>query len=621
MRNDPFQLAKTLHLTQKPHEAAEDAFERQTDYSLPFRKDDGTLIRGLNAEEARLHPDTLLGRADHSVTALPKEVSDAINDNILRLIKPDKLRERAALIYQALEKQQIQKAPEDSLDCDAHIAALFLQDYAHLKRVLTEVKKKVPHFSPDRVLDIGYGPATGMVALNEVMGDDFAPSVKELYLIGRFNREMKKRAKVILSRQLCELQEGPGPRERLGPIDLSKFSIKTSFREALPSTKQYDLIMVNQAMLTREYNFPHDVDVNLRMILRLLAPNGHLVIVERGNSLGFEIVARARQVMIRPESFEGEMGKIPRPYIQGLKYKPKRLRKDDEMVTDEDIDFERALLGEDTPKRPDEQFVDYHLSVVAPCPHHAKCPLQMGDPKYYKILNHKHRLDFCSFDHVVERPKYTLELKKGRRMTVAWDKNAEDGFGLELIPRNTLKKMAGSGRSGGKGTESGNFLYLVMHRAPNDAALVREIDDRRRHKHEAPELGLGTWGRVLEYPSRIKKNVRLNVCAPSGRVELWQVPKSLGKQAYHDARKVKQGDEWALEKKGVTVKNRLSGSVKEKLDRLAMTQNRFLRLEKQKAAQSDNEEVVQMAEEYDEALLQKERRALDLRRPFQREKL
>ena len=55
------------------------------------------------------------------------------------------------------------------------------------------------------------------------------------------------------------------------------------------------------------------------MVLPLLAPGGHLVLIERGNSVGFETIARARQIMIRPESYPQELGKIPRPYIKGSK--------------------------------------------------------------------------------------------------------------------------------------------------------------------------------------------------------------------------------------------------------------------------------------------------------------
>ncbi|OBA24042.1 mitochondrial ribosomal protein [Metschnikowia bicuspidata var. bicuspidata NRRL YB-4993] len=618
----------------------------------PFRKADGSFVHGRNSEEARLDPRTLGARVDSLVTQLPAELAGVIGRNILLAVLPAKLRERAAQIYQSLEKEQIQRAPELALDADAHIAALFLQNYSHAYRALSELKQRVgPHFHPDLVLDIGYGPATGMLALNELMGAGFAPRTKEAYVVGRSNREMKKRAKILLSRQVSEIPRGgPGetesqetesretepketepketePKETndagahyIGQVDASQITVVTRLRDALPSTKQYALIIVNQALLSREYNFPKDVDTNLHMILRLLKPDGHLVIVERGNALGFEIVARARQVMLRPESHRGEVGRVPRPYIRGSSVKPQKLRKEDQLITEDHIQYEHALLQqmengdaagaapvgleaqinakfgpvsdedmrfefEDTgdydvvpPQGNGPPDVDFHLSVVAPCAHHAVCPLQLGDPKFYKISGHQHRLQFCSFQQVVERPRYTMELKRGKRLATLWNKDAEDGFGLKHMPKSTAKLLQGSGRPGGNNSESGSFSYLIMHRAKNGPDDLRAIRDARDHQHEDP----CALPRILETPEKVKKNVRLKVCAPSGNIELWQVPRSVGKQDYHDARKARQGDLWALGKKSALVKSRLSDAHMDKLKRMLNLQRKFVVKEKRK---------------------------------------
>lgn len=641
----------------------------------PFRNADGSFILGNTSEEARLHPLTLEARVDHTTVKLPDEIAKVINKNILLVVSPDKLRERSALVYQSLEKEQIQKAPDLSLEADAHIASLFLQNYSHAKRVLSELKKRVgDSFNPQSILDVGYGPATGMIALNEIMGENFRPTTKEVYVVGRSNAEMKKRAKILLSRQVCEIpdeheltkaaqevveeviedqeaEEGEKldisegytnfeEKEYIGPVDASQIKIRTRLRDALPSTKQYELIIVNQALLTREYSFPNDVDTNIHMLLRLLKPNGHLVLIERGNALGFEIVARARQIMLRPESFESEKGSIPRPYIKGSTYKPQKIRREDQLITEDHIKFEEQLLEQleredleeelaqlnETLGEPesglekeiiakhgqvseedlkfefedDENYdvipveeegraildtptdkVDYHLSVVAPCSHHARCPLQLGDPNLYKVSNHKHRLNFCSFNQVVERPKYTMELKRGRRLATQWDKGAHDGMGIDNLSKKTLKNLEGSGRPGGNNTESGNFSYLIMHRSPNDASTIAKIESDRAHHADVSQQAV-RWPRILEFPAKIKNNVKLNVCAPSGNIEVWQVPKSLGKQTYHDARKMRQGDLWALDKKSVIVKNRLSPANFDKLNRLASTQRKFIMKEKRK---------------------------------------
>lgn len=636
-------------------------------YDSPFRNEDGSFIKGDTAEEARLHDLTLVGRSDRRVTILPYEIANCINNNILRLVYPDRLREKAAKIYQSLNKDQIQNAPETALDCDAHIAALFLQDYSHVHQVLLELQKRVgkDKFNPKSVLDIGYGPATGMVALNEIMGNDYIPDEKDAYIVGRNNFEMKKRAKIILSRQINEnlteeeeveeevtndiseeqnvkedgelqkevesetqeMEENEGELEEeeyIGPVLTSDIKLKTKLRDSLPVTKKYDLIIVNQALLTREFNFPRDIDINIHMILKLLSPGGHLVLVERGNALGFETIARARQIMIRPESYETEIGKIPRPYIKGSKLKPQKLKKDDQLISEDDIKFEEELLAKY--EREDEAFeqelndrygkpsekdlkfemedsedfevipveeepklgtesVDFHLSIIAPCPHHGKCPLQLGDPKYYKIPSHKHRLNFCSFNKTVERPKYTMELKKGRRLSTAWDKSSEDGFGIDKLSKKTLQNLEGSGRPSGRNTESGSFSYLIAERALNDVETIKKIESDREY-NTSDKLDLfdpTNWPRVIDNPTKIKNNVKLNVCAPSANIETWQVPKSLGKQIYHDARKADRGDLWALGKKSVIVKNQISDKAREKLEFLSKAHKKtFLKEQRKK---------------------------------------
>ncbi|KAK6463330.1 mitochondrial ribosome small subunit component [Scheffersomyces coipomensis] len=649
--------------------------QKDTDLISPFRNPDGTFIKGNNAEEARLHDLTLEGRVDKAVTKLPEEISKVINNNILRLTVPDRLRERVALIYQSLTNGQIQKAPETSLDCDAHIGALFLQEYSHLRQVLLELQKRVgaDKFNPQRVLDIGYGPATGLVALNEIMGDEWVPEVKESYIVGRSNNEMKKRAKIILSRQINENFSEPEEEvqvseekasevveeaieeqveeqqeneeeqieeEYVGPIKISSISIRTKLRDTLPVSKQYDLIMVNNALLTREFKFPRDIDENMSMVLKLLKPGGHLILIQRGNAVGFETIARARQIMIRPESYTSEIGKIPRPYLRGSSLKPqKKLKKEDQLINDDYIEFEKELLEkmeqdeleqmlteqgkefedvlnekfgetteddlkfdgedegefeviplesesqveEDTNKLSSESM-DYHIKILAPCAHHKKCPLQLGDPKYYKIPSHKHRLNFCSFNKVVERPKFTMELKRGKRLATSWDKSSEDGFGFDKMSKKSLQSLEGSGRPGGKNTENGSYSYLIAERSLNDTATIQKIEnDREFNNYDIQnKLDINNWPRIIDAPHKIKKNVQMTVCAPSGNIEVWQIPRSVGKQEYHDARKVERGDLWALDKKSVTVKSQLSDKVKDKLDVLLKTQKKTFLKEQRK---------------------------------------
>lgn len=618
-----------------------------------FRNNDGSFIKGSTSSEARLDDRTLLGKLDHSITRLPNRLAKVIENNIIKLSLPGRLKSRVVALYQNLSKSQIQKSPMTPLDCNAHIAALFLQDYSHASQVLLELQKRVgkDKFNPQRVLDIGYGPATCMVALNEIMGRNWIPKEKDAYIVGRKNNEMKKRAKIILSRQynenytgnevlpeveqevneedelIEEEEESSDETDYVGPIDVKRIHIRTKLRDTLPVTKNYDLIMISSSLLSKEFNFPKDVDENIHMVLKLLAPGGHIVLIERGNSVGFETIARARQLFIRPESYKHELGKIPRPYIKGSSGKPQKLKKESQFITKDDIKFEEDMLaklnleeemekarelGEEFVKdlnekygdvaedelkfeneeemeifdvdTPMEQMIDkvnYHLSIIAPCAHHRKCPLQLGDPKYYKISNHKHRMNFCSFPKVVKRPNYTMQLKKGKKLAIPWDKTAEDGIGT--LTKGQTKQLSGTGRPGGNDTESGSYSYLIAERSLNDVKTIDKIESLRSFSDNViDETNPTNWPRIILAPKKLKKNVKLIVCSNEGNIETWQVPKSLGKQTYHDARKAQLGDLWALGYKAKTINKRLSDEIKEKLEVLYKTNKKTFLKEQQR---------------------------------------
>ncbi|PWW79951.1 hypothetical protein C7212DRAFT_341103 [Tuber magnatum] len=64
-----------------------------------------------------------------------------------------------------------------------------------------------------------------------------------------------------------------------------------------------------------------------------------------------------------------------------------------------------------------------------------------------------------------------------------------------------------------------------------------------------------TLPRIILPPIKSHKHITLDVCAPTGSIERWVVPASLGKLEYRDARKSKWGDLWALGAKTRTMRN------------------------------------------------------------------
>lgn len=557
---------------------------RNDEILSPYRRKSGAPLHGKNSHEARLMPETLKARTFRDQIELNPIVSQAITNNILSLQIPSNVRRSAANYFVEMYRRKLHKPAKTEMEVDAHIASIFVQNYGSIYQSLAELRKRIGwnKFRPNRILDVGYGPATGIVALNDLMGKDFKPELKEAVILS--SMEMQKRAKIILSRQLNEIVDPIAPGEStndlgqsedditegkdlVGEVMTKKIKINTKLSKSVPGSKQYDLIILTHQLLKHEERFPIQIDDNLGHYLKLLSPGGHIVIIERGNPLGFETIARARQIMVRPENYPEEHGKIPRPYLRGSMSKQNRLRENsgkgasedgkktmEEInsrhgeVQPEDLEFEPELMREMEDGSSPE--INYHLKIVAPCPHQRKCPLQVGNPRFYDYPEGK-KLKFCNFQKSIMRPKFTIELKKGKVLATRWQEPT-DGVGRPGLAE------AGTGRPNGRNYEIINYSYLIAERALNDPETISQIEKRRQEAKEVYDIGsLGdnteeTWPRILNQPIKRKGHVTFDLCGPSGQLEKWVVPKSFGKDIYHDARKAYKGDLWGLDGKSKT---------------------------------------------------------------------
>ena len=511
--------------------------------------------RILSSRETRLLPETLRGRTYRPTLRLNPDVAQAINNNITALHLPNNLRRVAKNQFLALKENKLHQVPHTDLEIDSHIATFFLHDYGAIFQVLTDLKNNYGlEFKPQNVLDVSMGPATGIIAFNDVMGPEYRCNKDSVILSGV---DMQKRAKIMLSRQFNEVQEefakaesekstdtGEEPQDNIeegedlvGEVMTKKIKIQTKLKNFLPVGKQYDLIIISHQLLQHERKFPMEVDQNIERYLKLLAPGGRIVVVERGTPLGFETVARARQIMIRPERFPDEFGKIPRPWIAGSSMQKVPSTSED---------------GTDSAEAPQQNECDYHLRIIAPCSHHRTCPLQTMNPNFFSLKEGK-KLKFCSFEKAIMRPKFSLELKKGKLLANKWDEND-----VETTDRKQNMKLAGSGRRNGNDYEIIHFSYLVAERSMNDTQTISEINEARNNNaKEADKYGVGslgdntplTWPRIINHPTKRKGHIILDVCGSSGKIEKWIIPKSFSKEIYHDAKKVYKGDLWGLEAK------------------------------------------------------------------------
>ncbi|QLG70536.1 hypothetical protein HG535_0A04760 [Zygotorulaspora mrakii] len=583
----------------------------------PFRKKDGEPLQGRNSQEARVLPETLQAMSFRDQIELNPLVSQVIKNNILSVQIPNNLRRSASNYYVELYRDKLHRPMKSTMEVDSHIAAIFQQNYAAIYQTLTELRKRLGNrvFNPQNVLDVGYGPATGIVALNDLMGKDYRPKNKEAVIIGHI--DMQKRAKLMLSRQLNEVRDETVTvdtaensddivegEDLVGEVMTKKININTRLTKNVPGSGQYDLIIITHQLLKNEEKFPIQIDDNLEHYLNLLAPGGNLVIVERGNPLGFETISRARQIMIRPENFPDEHGKIPRPWTRGSIKKTKiESKKDEESranfedakrllkeidenhgpINEKELEFEPELLRE-LEKREEENEkasnINFYLKIIAPCPHHRKCPLQVGNPKLYEH-DKDNKLKFCNFQKNVLRSKFSMELKKGKILATPWQ-TPEDGIGMPGMAN------AGTGRKNGQNYELINYSYLIVERSPCDKESIERIEHERENATNRFEIGsLGdktqnTWPRIINQPKKRKGHVTLELCGSSGQLEKWTVPKSFDKQIYHDARKSMKSDLWPLE-----AKTKLKGSVNFNIAKLEMLEKARIKRLKKDAKERD----------------------------------
>jgi ribosomal protein RSM22 (predicted rRNA methylase) len=166
--------------------------------------------------------------------------------------------------------------------------------------------------------------------------------------------------------------------------------------------------------------------------------------------------------------------------------------------------------------------------IIAPCTTHNTCPM-------YTVPGlSAGRKDFCSFQQRFYRPKFLQQVLRAKHS------NHDDvRFSYLAIRRGANPESLLTGE---EATQRAFEGYEDSEEAPNMAALPRQV---------LP-------------PLKRKGHVQLEVCTPAGRIERWTVPKSRGKQSYHDARKAVWGDLWALGAKTRTARQvRLGRSVAE----------------------------------------------------------
>ncbi|GKU02673.1 37s ribosomal protein rsm22 [Fusarium langsethiae] len=148
--------------------------------------------------------------------------------------------------------------------------------------------------------------------------------------------------------------------------------------------------------------------------------------------------------------------------------------------------------------------------VVAPCTNQGLCPMYQTPGKSAG------RKDYCHFSQRFVRPMFYT-----RMLGNSSNNQGEVEFSYVAIRRGVSKEKPMTGKE-----------------ATNKAFEGYENSDENPDMQSLP--------RAIMPPLKRKGHVTLDLCTPEGKLERWTVPKSFSKLAYHDARKSRWGDLWAL---------------------------------------------------------------------------
>ena len=164
---------------------------------------------------------------------------------------------------------------------------------------------------------------------------------------------------------------------------------------------------------------------------------------------------------------------------------------------------------------PEDRNPNFHRElepghIIAPCTNHGPCPMYQTPGKS------SGRKDFCHFNQRFVRPAFY-----SRMLGWSQDNQGEVEFSYVALRRGVPRKNPLTGKE-----------------ATDEAFKGYENSETKPDMQNLP--------RAVLPPLKRKGHVTLDLCTAEGKLERWTVPKSFSKLAYHDARKSKWGDLWAL---------------------------------------------------------------------------
>ncbi|XP_061366826.1 uncharacterized protein LOC133309959 isoform X2 [Gastrolobium bilobum] len=395
----------------------------------------------------------------------------------------------------------------------AYVASRMPAVYSACYRVLKEVRRRLPGFSPAKVLDFGAGTGSAFWALQEV----WPKSLEKVNLIEP--SQSMQRAGRSLIQGLKNL-----------PLIHSYDSIQALSKSIGKSERGHDLVIASYVL--GEIPSLKDRITIVRQLWDLT--KDVLVLVEPGTPHGSNIIAQMRSHIL---------------WMEERKYR-KYSHKNNEVC--KDLMTQKA-----------------GAFVVAPCPHDGTCPL-VKSGKYCHFVQ---RLERTSSQRAYKRskgePLRGFEDEKFSYVAFRRGQRPREPWPLDGVKFETLKEQHAKRNPEDLEIDYEDWLKLQQaDDAPREAVNAvtydsdaleadddadadddNEEDNEEEEETASADLG-GGWGRIVFMPVRRGRQVTMNVCrstkrdASEGSYDRIVVTQSKNPTLHHQAKRSIWGDLW-----------------------------------------------------------------------------
>lgn len=387
----------------------------------------------------------------------------------------------------------------------AYVASRMPAVYAACHRVLGEVKRRLPDFSPAKVLDFGAGTGSAMWALREV----WPKSMEKINLIEP--SQSMQRAGQRLIKDLKDL-----------PFIQSYGSIQALSQSINKSERQHDLVIASYVL----GEIPSLKD-RITVVRQLWDLTGDvLILLEPGTPEGSNIISQMRSHILWMESRKTHK-------LEAASHKASK-----SLMTMKSGAF-----------------------IVAPCPHDGRCPLD-NTGKYCHFVQ---RLERTTSQRAYKRsrgkPLRGFEDEKFCYIAFRRGQRPQEPWPLDGMKFDTLKEQHAKRSLEDLEIDYEDQIESEVDDDEQEQDLVSYnsditetdaiTDDDDGEEVETPHADLGSgWGRIIYSPIRRGKLVEMDVCRATNRdgtegsFDRIVVTQSKNPTLHHQARRSLWGDLW-----------------------------------------------------------------------------